>query len=57
MNQSPKASASRSARGAENADNQRLQEILRMAEERCQLWYSMSHVIKVNAKIKSKMPP
>ena len=37
---------------AENADKQRLQEILRMAEERCPAMYSMSHVIKVNAKIK-----
>jgi uncharacterized OsmC-like protein len=37
---------------AENADKLRLQEILRMAEERCPAMYSMSHVIKVNAKIK-----
>lgn len=37
---------------AENADKQRLQEILRMAEERCPAMYSMSHVIKVNAEIK-----
>lgn len=37
---------------AENSDKQRLQEILRMAEERCPAMYSMSHVIKVNAEIK-----
>ena len=37
---------------AENADKQRLQELLRMAEERCPAMYSMLHVIKVNAEIK-----
>lgn len=37
---------------AENSDKQRLQEILRMAEERCPAMYSMSHVINVNAEIK-----
>jgi uncharacterized OsmC-like protein len=37
---------------AENADEQRLQEILRMAEERCPAMYSMLHVIKVNTEIK-----
>ena len=37
---------------AENSDKQRLQEILRMAEERCPAVYSMSQVIKVNAEIK-----
>jgi uncharacterized OsmC-like protein len=37
---------------AENSDKQRLQEILRMAEERCPAMYSMSHVIKVNTEIK-----
>lgn len=37
---------------AENADSQRLQEILRMAQERCPAMYSMSHVINVNAVIK-----
>jgi len=34
-----------------NADNQKLQEILRMAEERCPAMYSMSHKIGVNARI------
>jgi uncharacterized OsmC-like protein len=34
-----------------NADKQKLQEIVRMAEERCPAMYSMSHVIKVNAQI------
>ena len=37
---------------AENSDKQRLQEILRMAEERCPAIYSMSHIIKVNAEIR-----
>ena len=36
---------------SENADNQKLQEILQMAEERCPAMYSMSHKIDVNAKI------
>jgi uncharacterized OsmC-like protein len=36
---------------SENADNQKLQEILEMAEERCPAMYSMSHKINVNAKI------
>lgn len=36
---------------SENADNQKLQEILKMAEERCPAMYSMSHKIDVNAKI------
>lgn len=35
-----------------NADKQKLQELLKMAEERCPAMYSMSHVIKVNAQIK-----
>ena len=34
-----------------NADNQKLQEILKMAEERCPAMYSMAHKINVNAKI------
>ena len=36
----------------EMADKQRLQELVKMAEERCPAIYSMSHIIKVNAKIK-----
>lgn len=36
---------------SENADNQKLQKILKMAEERCPAMYSMSHKIDVNAKI------
>ena len=36
---------------SENTDNQKLQEILQMAEERCPAMYSMSHKIDVNAKI------
>ena len=32
---------------SENADNQKLQEILQMAEERCPAMYSMSHKIDV----------
>ncbi len=36
---------------SENADSQKLQEILKMAEERCPAMYSMSHNINVNAKI------
>ena len=36
---------------SENADNQKLQEILKMAEERCPAMYSMSHKIDVNTKI------
>ncbi|MFQ5476357.1 MAG: OsmC family protein [Nitrosopumilus sp.] len=36
---------------SENADNQKLQEILKMAEERCPAMYSMSHKINVNANI------
>jgi uncharacterized OsmC-like protein len=34
------------------ADKQKLQELVKMAEERCPAMYSMSHVIKVNAQIK-----
>jgi uncharacterized OsmC-like protein len=35
-----------------NADKQKLQQLVRMAEERCPAMYSMLHVIKVNAQIK-----
>jgi uncharacterized OsmC-like protein len=35
-----------------NADKQKLQQLVRMAEERCPAMYSMSHVIKVNGQIK-----
>ena len=34
-----------------NADNQKLQEILRMDEKRCPVMYSMSHNIGINARI------
>lgn len=37
---------------AENADKQKLQELVKMAEERCPAVYSMSNVIKVNARIR-----
>lgn len=37
---------------SDNADKQKLQQVLKMAEERCPAMYSMSHVIKVNAVIK-----
>lgn len=37
---------------SENADKQKLQELVKMAEERCPAIYSMSNVIKVNAQIK-----
>lgn len=36
---------------SENTDNQKLQEILTMAEERCPAMYSMSHKISVDAQI------
>jgi len=36
---------------SENADSQKLQDVLKMAEERCPAMYSMSHNINVNAKI------
>src|SRR5215207_7957609 len=36
---------------SKNADKQKLQEILTMAEERCPAMYSMLYVIKVNAKL------
>jgi uncharacterized OsmC-like protein len=32
-------------------DKQKLQELVRMAEERCPAIYSMSHIIKVNAEV------
>ena len=35
-----------------NADKQKLQQLVKMAEERCPAMYSMSHAIKVNAQIK-----
>ncbi|MDQ6666950.1 MAG: OsmC family protein [Thermoproteota archaeon] len=37
---------------SENADKQKLQELVKMAEERCPAVYSMSHEIRVNAQIK-----
>ncbi len=37
---------------SDNADKQRLQELVRMAEARCPAIYSMTHVIKVTAQIK-----
>ncbi|PWU79332.1 MAG: disulfide bond formation regulator [Candidatus Nitrosopolaris wilkensis] len=37
---------------SENADKQKLQELVKMAEERCPAMYSMSHEIRVNAQIK-----
>ena len=37
---------------SENADNQKLQEILAIAEEKCPAMYSMRHIIKVNATIR-----
>lgn len=37
---------------SDNADRERLGQVLKMAEERCPAMYSMSHVIKVNAEIK-----
>lgn len=39
---------------SDNADRQRLQELVRMAEERCPAIYSMTHLIKVNAQIRSE---
>lgn len=37
---------------SENADKQKLLELVKMAEERCPAMYSMSHEIRVNAQIK-----
>lgn len=36
---------------SENADKDKLQQLLKMAEERCPAVYSMSHVVKVNAQM------
>ncbi|MBI5146727.1 MAG: OsmC family protein [Thaumarchaeota archaeon] len=36
---------------AENADKQQLQQLVKMAEDRCPAVYSMSHMIKINAQI------
>lgn len=36
---------------SDNANRQKLEDLLRMAEERCPAIYSMSHLVKVNAKI------
>jgi uncharacterized OsmC-like protein len=36
---------------SDGADKQKLQELVKMAEERCPAVYSMSHEIKVNAQI------
>ena len=33
-------------------DKQKLQQLITMAEERCPAIYSMSHIIKVSAKLK-----
>jgi uncharacterized OsmC-like protein len=37
---------------SDNASNEKLQELVKMAEERCPAMYSMKHEIKVNAVIK-----
>ena len=37
---------------SEDIDKQKLQELVRMAEERCPAIYSMSHIIKINAEVK-----
>jgi len=37
---------------SDNADKKKLDEILKMAQERCPAMYSMLHVIKVNAQIR-----
>lgn len=37
---------------SDNADKQKLQDLVKMAEERCPAMYSMSHEIKVSAQIK-----
>lgn len=37
---------------AENADKQKLQHLVKMAEERCPAVYSMSNIIKVDSRIK-----
>ena len=38
--------------GDNSPDDQELQKLITMAEERCPAIYSMSHIIKVNAKLK-----
>ena len=37
---------------SDNADKQQLQQLVKMAEERCPAMYSMKHEVKVNASIK-----
>lgn len=37
---------------SENNDRKKLEEVLKMAEERCPAMYSMTHVIQVNTKLK-----
>ncbi|MGI0003207.1 MAG: hypothetical protein ACRD91_03175 [Nitrosopumilaceae archaeon] len=37
---------------SEDGDRKKLDEIIKLAEERCPAIYSMSHIIKVNARIK-----
>jgi uncharacterized OsmC-like protein len=37
---------------SEDGDRKKLEEIIKLAEERCPAVYSMSHVIKVNTRIK-----
>ncbi|WP_337861947.1 OsmC family protein [Nitrososphaera sp.] len=37
---------------SDNADKSRLQQVLKMAEERCPAMYSMSHIIGVKAQLK-----
>ena len=37
---------------SDNADKQQLQQLAKMAEERCPAMYSMKHEVKVNASIK-----
>ena len=37
---------------SENNDRKKLEEVLKMAEERCPAMYSMTHVIRVNTKLK-----
>lgn len=42
----------KTAVGDKEVDRQKLQDLVKMAEERCPAIYSMSHIINVNAKIK-----
>jgi uncharacterized OsmC-like protein len=37
---------------SDNADKQKLQQLVKMAEERCPAMYSIKHEVKVNASIK-----